>query len=132
LLESVNDIWFECHRLKANFAKHTKKITRENKASARSKPKTAIRVPVSERDVRSYEEVLSEGKAKQTHLPVSSGPEDYFEKLSLDEEDYAWLKRCLLGKVKKGSYYSAIRFGLLQYDIDILLDCAFLGHLRSS
>jgi len=53
LLESVNDIWFECHRLKANFAKHSKKIPRENKAPARSKPKTAIRVSISERDVRS-------------------------------------------------------------------------------
>jgi hypothetical protein len=70
LLESVNDIWFECHRLKANFAKHTKKIPRENKALAISKPKTAIRVSVSERDVRSYKEILSEGKAEQTHLPV--------------------------------------------------------------
>jgi len=103
LLESANDIWFECYRLKANFAKHTKKIPRENKAPARSKPKTIIRVPISERDVRSYKEVLSEGEAEQTYLLVSFGLEDYFEKLSFDieEEDYAWLKRCLLGKIKK-------------------------------
>jgi predicted AAA+ superfamily ATPase len=60
-------------------------------------------VPISERDVRSYKEVLSEGEAEQTYLLVSFGLEDYFEKLSFDieEEDYAWLKRCLLGKIKK-------------------------------
>jgi len=103
LLESVNDIWFECHQLKANFARHYKKIPRENKAPDRSKPKTTIRVPISERDERSYKEVLSEGKVEQILLPVASGPKDYFEKLFIDieEEDYAWLKRCLLGKIKK-------------------------------
>jgi hypothetical protein len=135
LLESMNDIWFECHRLKANFARHSKKIPRENKTLDRSKPKTTIRVSISERDVRSYKEVLSEGKevlsegkTEQTHLPVASGPEDYFEKLSLDieEEDYAWLKRCLLGKIKKRSNYSSICFGLLQHDIDFAGLC-FLG-----
>jgi hypothetical protein len=87
-------------------------------------------VPISERDVRSYKEVLSEGKAEQILLPVASGPKDYFEKLSLDieEEDYAWLKRCLLGKIKKGSNYSFIRFGLIQQDIDF----AGLRFLRAS
>jgi hypothetical protein len=99
----VNDIWFEYHKLKANFARHYKKIPRENKAPDRSKPKTTIRVPISERDERSYKEVLSEGKVEQILLPVASGPKDYFEKLFIDieEEDYAWLKRCLLGKIKK-------------------------------
>ena len=128
LLESVNDIWFKCHRLTANFARHSKKIPRENKALDRSKPKTTIRVPISERDERSYKEVLSEGKAEQTHLPVASGLEDYFEKFSLDieDEDYAWLKRCLLGKIKKRSNYSSICFGLLQHDIDFA-GLRFLG-----
>jgi hypothetical protein len=122
LLESVNDIWFECHQLKANFARHYKKIPRENTAPDRSKPKTTIRVPISERDERSYKEVLNEGKVDQILLPVASGPKDYFEKLSIDieEEDYAWLKRCLLGKIKKGSNYSSIRFGLIQHDIDFV------------
>ena len=92
-------------------------------------------MPISERDVRSYKEVLSEGKevlsegkAEQTHLPVASGLEDYFEKFSLDieDEDYAWLKRCLLGKIKKRSNYSSICFGLLQHDIDFA-GLRFLG-----
>lgn len=115
MLESVNDIWFECHRLKAYFVKLIKNIPRENKTPARSKPKTTIRVSISERDVRSYKEVPSEGKAEQTHLHVPSGPEDYFEKLSLDieEKDYAWLKRCLLRRIKKRSNYSFICFLLL-------------------
>jgi hypothetical protein len=98
ITEKLNKIWFSSYKLRVNIAKYQRQVVKQRTIHVPTF--SPIKVPIKQRDGRSYKEVVNEKPVRNVTYQTS-------------EEDREWLSRSLVGLFSNGTDYAKIKNKML-------------------
>ncbi|KAJ6999423.1 hypothetical protein NC653_010198 [Populus alba x Populus x berolinensis] len=98
ITEKLNKIWFSSYKLRVNIAKYQRQVVKQRTTHVPTF--SSIKVPIKQRDGRSYKEVVNEKPVRNVTYQTS-------------EEDREWLRRSLVGLISNGTDYAKIKNKML-------------------